>query len=628
MMEFMRAASKTWVAAILIGFLIMGFALFGINDIFSTGQATTLAKVGEARLTAVEFDNEFTRRVRQIEGPGGRPMTIGEARVLGYDRVIFESMVSDLAVSEEARRLNLAASDEMVRDEIASIQGIQAPSGAIDQAQFARLLQSMGMREADFVELVRSSVILRQLLQTAAVGAPAPKGMSVALLAYENERRSVEYVVLPAEKAGEVAAPDEAALQAYLEANAAAYTAPQLHAITLLTIGTDDLKKNIQVSDDEVRAQYEVQKRQFETPETRVLQQIVYADKAAAEAARKLIDEGKTFEDLAAAQSLKPEDIALGVIEKGDVAVPAGAFEIKEGEISQPLEGPFGWVLIRAVTVTPGTTKPFEEVQAQLRDEVALTLAINQIGEISSKLQDELAATDALDQVAGKLGMTVRTIPAIDAQGRDADGKPIEGLPDGPDFLTDMMAGEPGDRSDVAETPGHVLYVIRTDSVTPPALRPLAAVKDALTAAWIADQQTTRLKALADEVVARANAAGTSLADVAKELGLPAKSAETLSRNAAAEDLSQELVTSLFNAPQGAWMSGPGSAAPSIVIARVSAVTSAPVDDMAGAELAIRQAETQAISRDLADTYRNAIRAVTPVEIDETLYETVRRRGQ
>ena len=628
MMEFMRAASKTWVAAILIGFLILGFALFGINDIFSSGQATTLAKVGGAQLSAVEFDNEFTRRVRQIEGPNGRPMTIGEARVLGYDRVIFDQMVSDLAVIEEAKRLSLAASDKMVREEIAGIDGILGLDGGIDPSRFAQLLQNMGMRESEFVELIRTNVILRQLLQTAAVGAPAPKGLSVALLAYENERRSVEYVVLPASKAGEIASPDDAALQAYLEANAAAYTAPQLHAITLLSIGPDDLIKGIEVSEDEVKAQYEVQKRQYETPETRDLQQIVYPTKEAAEAARKLVDEGKTFEDLAAAQSLKTEDIALGVLEKGDITVPAGAFETKEGEISQPLEGPFGWVLVRAVKVTAGTTKPYEEVKAALRDEVARSLAVNQIGDISNRLQDELAATDALDEVAAKLNMTVRTIPAIDAQGRDADGNPISGLPDGEDFLTDVFAGETGDRSEVAETPGHVLYVIRTDGVTAPALRPLAAVRETLAKAWMAEQQTTKLKALANDVVTRANAGSTSLADVAKELDLPAKSAKGLSRDAAAEELSPELVTSLFNARHGPWISGPGSVSPSIVVARVSAVTSAPLENQADAERAVRQAETQSISRELAGTYRDAIRAITPVEVDEALFETVRRRGQ
>ncbi len=197
MLETLRAASKSWVAAILIGMLILSFAIWGINDIFRGNKATWLAKVGDTEIDQRTFDTELRQRLRRMPGPDGRPMTVAEAQAQGIDRVVLESMIADIAVLQEARRMGLTASDQMVRDGIAAIPGLLGPDGNIDQQRLQQGLYDMGLSEAQFVELMREDLIRAQLLQTAQVGAPAPRTLAAALAAYENERRVVEYIVLP-----------------------------------------------------------------------------------------------------------------------------------------------------------------------------------------------------------------------------------------------------------------------------------------------------------------------------------------------------------------------------------------------------------------------------------------------
>ena len=87
MMDKMRAASKSWVAAILIGFLILSFAIWGINDIFSSRSTTTLVKIGDNELDYRTFEQEFTNKARNQIDAAGRPMTVQEAReaIARYD---------------------------------------------------------------------------------------------------------------------------------------------------------------------------------------------------------------------------------------------------------------------------------------------------------------------------------------------------------------------------------------------------------------------------------------------------------------------------------------------------------------------------------------------------------------
>lgn len=55
MMEAMRRGARGWVGKILFFFLIVSFGIWGIADVFTGFNRTTLAKVGATTVTANEF---------------------------------------------------------------------------------------------------------------------------------------------------------------------------------------------------------------------------------------------------------------------------------------------------------------------------------------------------------------------------------------------------------------------------------------------------------------------------------------------------------------------------------------------------------------------------------------------
>lgn len=88
--------------------------------------------------------------------------------------------------------------------------------------------------------------------------------------------------------------------------------------------------------------------------------------RGAIEALRKEIDAGADFAELARAHSINAEAAARGgqfaIFERGarDVLLKASAFELAEGEVSQPIASPLGWHLLKRV--------PVSAVDAQLRE--------------------------------------------------------------------------------------------------------------------------------------------------------------------------------------------------------------------------------------------------------------------
>ena len=91
-------------------------------------------------------------------------------------------------------------------------------------------------------------------------------------------------------------------------------------------------------------------------------------------------------------------------------------------------------------------------------------------------------------------------------------------------------------------------------------------------------------------------------------------------------DLSPALVTQLFATPRGKWVTGGGSEAPLIVLARVKEVTSAPAQDPRAAERDARGEVTRAVSNELASAYQDAILKATKVDVDETLFNQLKQR--
>ena len=126
-----------------------------------------------------------------------------------------------------------------------------------------------------------------------------------------------------------------------------------------------------------------------------------------AKAAREQIAGGKTFDDIVKARGLKPSDTDLGMVTKAGIIDPAiakAAFALKPGEVSQPIKGSFGTVLVTVGKIEPGQEKSFDEVKPQIKHAIAESEARNKIGDLRDKIEDERAAGSTLAEAGKKLG--------------------------------------------------------------------------------------------------------------------------------------------------------------------------------------------------------------------------------
>ena len=533
----MRKASSNWIGktimSIVMGVLIVSFGVWGIADIFKGFGQSSLAKVGSTEISIEQFRQTFTDRLQQVGRQFGRPLTMDQARAFGLDRQVLQTMVSEAALDEDARRMGLAQSDAEVMRTIYNDPNFKGPNGQFDGARFTQLIRQIGYSEQRYIAEQRKVGLRRQIAGTITAGLEPSKTQIDALVRFQNEQRSIDYVKLEAAQAGTIPEPSPEQLAAYYQDHKTQFRAPELRKIGFVVMTPDELAKWIVVSDEDAKKAYDADLAKLSTPEKRQLSQIVFPNAEEAKAAREKIAAGTSFEDVAKERGSTPADIDLGQVTKAEVIDPAvadAAFALPSGEVSQPVQGRFGTVLVKVGAITPGTTPSYDSLAATIKRELARDRAVAQVADLHNKMEDERGGGASVVEAAKKIGLTPVTIEAVDRSGRGPDGQPVTGIPQGVNVVQQAFASDVGvDNEAITFNGGYVYYDVI--GVTPSHDRPLDEVKEQVATRWRDQQIADRLRTKATDMVQQLAQGGT-LATLAAADSLKVESAANVRRDA------------------------------------------------------------------------------------------------
>ena len=576
MLRGFRKASQGLVGKIIVGvmfsFLIVSFAIWGINDIFRGGVRNTVATVGKTEITAESVRNAYQNEIQRLSRQTRRNLTPEQARSIGLDAQVLSRLVTEAALDQKAADLGLNISDQLVARMIIEDPNFRGANGQFDRAAFNDLLRSAGLTEAAYVREQRAVVARMQFVDAISAGLPVPGAAREAIHRYGAERRAVAYLVLPAGAAGDIPAPTEDELKTFFESRKTGFRAPEYRALNVLALDVEGLAKPDAVSDADARQRYEQLKAsRFGTPERRAIQQIEFASPEEAEAAFQRIKSGATFE--AVAEEKGKKDVNLGTFAKTDMldkAVAEAAFALEQGAVSGPVKGQFGTVLVRATAVERETQKGFEAVADEVRREIALERARGEVNAVHDAIEDMRAGARPLVEIARDKNLPLVQIPAIDRAGRDKTGKPVETLPDRDAVLNAAFTSDVGVDNEPLRTRAGGYVWFDVTGIEPARDKPLAEVRDAVAAQWRDDQVAQKLSERSRALTERLDK-GETVEAIAPELGLEAKNAADLGRNAPKEDLPPEVVNRVFATPVGKAASAPLGEASRVVFRVVSA---------------------------------------------------------
>ncbi len=623
MLDAMRKRANSWFVRGLLLILIASFAVWGIGDTFFGRPDTAVAvQVGDVEVPLQEVDRAFELDRRAFGDQLGTTLDRRQAASLGILNRSLQNVIARALVDQHRRDLGIGVTDDEVRTAIQNDPRFST-GGSIDRVRFDMFLRSQGLSEAGYVEQVRADIGRARILDALTGPIEAPAALTQRLGAWRGETRSGTALEV-ASASMTAPEPTEAELEAFLESHTESFEAPEYRTVSLVMLTPDDLVDEIQIDEAKLREEYEARADFYTTPERRRVGQLLASDREAIEDARRALEEGANFAEVADRMADRGVTYSvLGPTARTDLPPAFGdaIFALEPGGLSEPVESAFGWHLFRLIEVEPATVRPFEEVRDEIRHDLALDQAIDQLPDLATALDDGIAAGESLEEAAAAVGVTARRFPAIDAEGRDAGGAAVEGGAPPAEVLQAIFAAPVDETSLLQETPDGIFYMFRVDAVEPARPRRLDEVRDEVAELWHQETRQRLATERAGEIMLDARA-GKTLEALAAELG-PAVTLRQLGplgrfADGSEAGLTRQAVEALFATNKGELAREPVATETGSAILRTDSVT---VPESVPPEL--RDQLDRAVRNDILIQYEAALRRRYPVEINEAAIATL-----
>ena len=559
MFDFFRRHTRA-LQFLLVLLIFPSFVFFGIQGYsrFAGNDQQSVAKVAGQPITQIEFDNAMRERVdrarRQMPNLDAKMFETPEMRAMALDGVI-----RDRLTLVAADRLHLTMTDDRLDRAFKSdpeYAALRNPDGSVNRDTLA----AIGMSSEAFAERLRQDLSRRQVLQPLGNSAIAPSASASAALEAMYQQREVQIERFDAKDQLAKAAPTDAEIEAYYKdpAHAGEFQAPEQAAVEYVVLDLDSVKKNIAVSEDDLRRYYDENAKRYTSPEERRASHIlVKADKDAPQAERAkarakaeaLLGEVRrspqSFAEIARKNSDDEGSAAKGgdldFFGRGAMVKPFedAAFALKEGETSGIVESDFGFHIIHVTGVRGGEKKSFESVRAAIEAEVRNQLAQKRFADAAVEFADVVyEQPESLKPAADKWKLEVRSAarvaraPAPGASGALANPRFLEAL-----FSSESTRDKRNTKA--IDVGSNQLAAGRVVQYAPAHQLPLAEVKDRIRRRLAAAQAAALAAKLGAERLEKARSAPTE----------PFAGEAVIVSRAQPRDLPRELLDAVLKAP-------------------------------------------------------------------------------
>lgn len=555
MMKTLRKGVSGWMAKLLLGLVVIAFVITGFSGFFTGTAPNTVLSAGGTDILVEDYRLAYRQAEVQLGNQLGRQPTREEAAAQGIDSRVMSQLVAEAVLDEQGRTAGLGLSEESLAKVIAEDPTFHDASGRFSRGNFANLLANIGMTQNDFIRNREQAAVRSQIVEAVSSGAGTPSTVIDAFGLYNGESRSIDFLTLPVTSVEPVPEPSAEALQTYFDANKAVYRAPEYRGIAYATLTAEAIADPSAITDAAIAEDYERNRAQFTTPERRQIEQIVYPDKAAADAAKAALDGGKLFEQLIIESGRTVADTQLGLLAKPeipDTVIANAAFALASGTVSAVVEGTFGPVLLRVTEIEPEVVRPLDEVRDEIRSELALASAAPELQRVYDSIDDARAGGATLDEAAKSAGLPIQTVASISANGDAPDGTAVADIPAGQDLLEAAFQAEVGFETIPlqlqAPENGYVFYEVT--KIDPARDRTLDEVRARVVTDWKAAEAERLLTERAEALKARRDG-GETLDAIAAAEGLTKETAPAVTRITGAAQLGQTGIRAAFSGPNG-----------------------------------------------------------------------------
>ncbi len=436
MLQNIRDNSQGIIAKIIVGLIIVTFALFGVESLVSlTSGSNAPATVNGVEISERDVLQGADLQRRQLlarMGENADPTLLDDnlIRKATLDNLIQQEILVQSAVDQ-----NMAISDQVLDQMILNTQDFKV-DGVFNPDHYQAVLRNAGLTPLMYKDLLRKESLIEYERSGYMLSAFVLNDEVDRIIRLDRETRDLAYVDVGLEDYvdGVVLTPED--LSAYYDSHQQDFMTEEQVAIQYVLINKADLLKEVSVDEAELQAQFEQLKAAFKSEQQRTVSHIMIevsdaVDDAEALAKAQEIEKklaaGEDFAALAEAESDDPGSASkggdLGVYQKGMLDGPfeQAVYALNVGEVSAPVRTAFGYHIIKLTDLAASEPPVFDEVKDQLIAE-QLDNKVEQIYvERVGQLTDLAFSSGDLQEPAAELQLKIVDAKPFGRNGGDDD---------------------------------------------------------------------------------------------------------------------------------------------------------------------------------------------------------------
>ncbi|HEX7227634.1 MAG TPA: SurA N-terminal domain-containing protein [Candidatus Binatia bacterium] len=487
MLDFLRKKKRSWIITILLGLIIVVFVAFYGGSQQPTGVASDVAEVNGESISQREFIVHYQRAVERYREMFKGSLTPELLKNLNIKHSLLEEMIEARLVLQEARRLGLTATDEELMNAIAQIPEFHV-NGRFNKERYLQLLRANRLTPAQFEEDQRKQLTIQRLLGVLADAAHVTEDEVRERYRFEQEKINLQFVRFSAsDYLSEVKVTDEE-IQKFYERNKESLKEPLKVQVEYIPYPFDQFSTPVQLTDKEVEDYYNGNRvTKFTTPKQARVRYIMVRLDPGADAkqketalarANRIVAEardGKNFAELARKESGDPsaeKGGEIGWLNQGQLpeALDQQIFALAKGEISEPIETPLGFHIVKVEDIKEARTQSLAEARPVITRELQLEKGKYEAAKSADRDREKAVSGNDLSKLAQESGLSLKTTRLF------SEGEVLPEIGPTQDFYKTALSLRANEVSSVIEG-ANAYYILKVKERKEAFVPPLDAVR-------------------------------------------------------------------------------------------------------------------------------------------------------
>lgn len=428
MLQDIRKSSQGTVAKIIVGLIIVVFALFGAESIVGglSGEPEVATVNGEDVVQS-QFLRAVEGKRRQILSQMGEqadPDMIDEGLLRSS---VLEGMINERILVQDADDKGLFISDMAVDNYIRNIEQFQV-DGQFSNERMQSLLRNAGLTLKDYRDSLKAQFALGQSRSGLIASAFVTENEQNEILALDRQIRSFGLATIFKRDYFDAVDVTSEEVRVYYADNQASYKKSENVEVSYLVLDRSRLLQEITVSEKDLLALYETEKAEYQGEEQRAASHIlikIEGDTGESSALERInaiqarIAQGERFDDLAKEFS-EDEGSAqgggnLGMSGRGVYVsgFEQALFGLSEGQVSAPVKTEFGYHLIKLNSIESNSLPSFDEMRGILESRLVKQKVDKKFAEMSEQIADISYSSPDLNEAAESLKLEIKNLVGV-----------------------------------------------------------------------------------------------------------------------------------------------------------------------------------------------------------------------